>query len=136
MKKVIFASTFIMVSVFVGMAQNAEKVLKMGKWYANADMGGKTITLTKAMPASLQFDMELVNESAMYYGQTAKADFVNDEGGMTKAGTYYVNNYGYKINGNTITITLQPSSWNYNVKPLKNGNVLLELITDTSKSTK
>lgn len=135
MKKIFLAATFILISTCIGMAQ-AEKVLKMGKWYANAEMGSKTITLTKTMPASLEFDMELVNDFAMSYGQTAKADFVNNEGGMTKAGAYYVNDYGYKINGNTITISLQPSSWNYNVKPLKNGNVLLELITDPSKNTK
>ncbi len=137
MKQIILAATFIMISTCVGMAQSTEKVLKMGKWYANAELGSKTITLSKTIPAKSEFDMELVSDVAMNYGQIAKADFVNNEGGQTKAGTYYVENgYAYKITGNTILITFQPSSWSYNVKSLQNGDVLLELVTSGNKSTK
>lgn len=137
MKKIILAATFMMISTVVGMAQSTEKVLKMGKWYANAELGSNAITLTKTTQVKSLFDMELVNDATVNYGHTAKADFVNNEGGLVKAGTYYVDNaYSYKINGNTITIALQPSSWSYNVKPLKNGDVLLEIIAPTTKSTK
>ena len=90
-----------MVSTFVGMAQSTEKVLKMGKWYTNTELGSKAITLTKTIPAKSEFDIELVSETGMNYGKTAKADFINSEGGQTKAGTYFVEGYGYKITGNT-----------------------------------
>lgn len=129
MKKIILAATLVIVSTLVGMAQSTEKVLKMGKWYANAELGSKTITLTKTMPAKSDFDIELVNDVALNYGKIAKADFVNSEGGQTKAGTYFVEGYGYKITGNTIVITFQPSSWVYTVKALKNGDLLLESTT-------
>lgn len=135
MKKIILAATLILISTCVGMAQT-EKALKMGKWYANAELGSKTIALTKTISGKSEFDMELVSDVAMNYGQTAKADFINNEGGQTKAGTYYVSGYAYKISGNTIVITSQPSIWTYNVKTLQNGDVLLEIVTPTNKNTK
>lgn len=136
MKKIFLAATLILISTCIGMAQT-EKALKMGKWYANAELGSKIIKLSKTAPAKSEFDMELVGEAAMNYGQTAKTDFINNEGGQTKAGTYYVENgYAYKITGNTILITFQPSSWSYNVKTLPNGDVLLELATSGNKNTK
>ncbi len=137
MKKILLAITFICAFSLLGNAQNTEKVLKMGKWYANAELGSKAITLTKTMPAKSEFDMELINETAMSIGKIAKADFVNDQGGQTKAGTYYVNGYGYKVTGSTVLITSQPLSWTYNVKSLKNGDLLWEIVTSTSgnKST-
>jgi len=137
MKKIILAATLIMVSTFVGVAQNTEKVLKMGKWYANAELGSKSITLTKTSITKSECDIELINESSISYGQIAKTDFVTNAGDVVKAGAYYANSgYGYKINGNTIVITFQPSSWTYNVKTLQNGDVLLELVTAANKSTK
>lgn len=137
MKKIILAATFIMISTMVGMAQSTEKVLKMGKWYTNAELGSKTITLSKTTQVKSKFDMELVSDVALSYGQTVKADFVDNEGRLVKAGSYVVDSgYGYKINGNTIVITNQPSTWSYNVKTLQNGDVLLELITPTNKNTK
>lgn len=128
MKKIILAATFIMVSTFVGMAQSTEKVLKMGKWYANTELGNKSITLTKTAPAKWEFDMELISDVVMKYGKIAKTDLLDNSGEQVKAGAYYAETgYGYKITGNTIAITFQPSSWTYTVKTLKNGDLLLEL---------
>lgn len=126
MKKIILVATLILVSTFVGMAQSTEKVLKMGKWYANAELGSKSITLTKSSSAKGVFDMELISETAMNYGNTSKADFIDSEGRLVKAGTYVISGYGYKITGNTIQISYQPNVWNYEVKSLKNGDLLLE----------
>lgn len=136
MKKTILAATFIIISTCVGMAQSTEKVLKMGKWYANAELGSKTITLTKTTPAKWVFDMELVSDVVMNYGQVAKADFIGDAGNQVTAGTYYQRGYGYKITGNTIVMTSQPSTWSYSVKSLQNGDLLLEAVQSTNKNAK
>ncbi len=134
MKKIILAATFIMVSTLVGMAQNTEKVLKMGKWYANAELGSKTITLSKTIPAKWEFDIELTSEGVMNYGQIAKVDFITNGGDKVNAGAYYADTqYSYKVNGNTIQITYQPTVWNYNVKSLQNGDLLLEAVQSTNK---
>ncbi|MBK6520863.1 MAG: hypothetical protein IPG08_00240 [Sphingobacteriaceae bacterium] len=137
MKKIIIAATLILVSTFVGMAQSVDKALHNGKWYSNGELGSNKITLSKTAAATSAFDMELIGEAAMTLGNTAKADFVNNEGGLTKAGSYYVEHgYGYKITGNTIVINFQPSSWTYNITAQKNGDLFLEIVTPTNKSTK
>ena len=38
MKNLILAAAIILASTYVGFAQNTEKVLKMGKWYARTPM--------------------------------------------------------------------------------------------------
>jgi hypothetical protein len=137
MKKIIIAATLILVSTFVGMAQSVDKALHNGKWYANAEMGSNKITLSKNATTANVFDMELIGDATMSIGKTAKADFVNSEGGQTKAGSYYVEyGYGYKITGNTIVINFQPSSWTYNITAQKNGDLQLDIVTPANKNTK
>jgi hypothetical protein len=137
MKKIFLASVFVIAGSIVGFAQSVDKALHNGKWYANAELGSNKITLSKNAAIANVFDMELISGTAMNYGQTVKADLINNEGGQVKAGSYVVDSgYGYKITGNTIVITFQPSSWTYNVSAQKNGDLLLELATPSNKNTK
>jgi len=133
MKKILLASIIIIAGSFVGFAQSVDKALHNGKWYANAELGSNKITLTKNAATANVFDIELTGETSMNYGRTPNADFVNNEGGQVKAGTYYVERgFGYKINGNSFLI----NEWNYNVTPQKNGDLLLELSAPANKSNK
>jgi hypothetical protein len=137
MKKTVLASIFIVACSLAGFAQSVDKALHNGKWFANAELGSKTITLTKGAPTSYVFDMELLGQTAMKYGKVAATDLVNNSGEEVKAGTYFAETgYGYKITGNTLWIRFAPKEWSYDVKPLKNGDLNLELITTPSKSTK
>lgn len=133
MKKILLASVFVIAGSLVGFAQSVDKALHNGKWYANAELGSNKITLSKNAAAANVFDIELTGETSMNYGSTPKTDFVNNEGGYVKAGTYYVERgFGYKINGNSFSI----NELTYNVTAQKNGDLLLILITPANKNTK
>lgn len=133
MKKILLASVFVIAGSFVGFAQSVDKALHNGKWYANAELGSNKITLSKNASTANVFDIELTGETSMNYGRTSKTDYINNEGGYVKAGTYYVERgFGYKINGNSFSI----NELTYNVTAQKNGDLLLELTTQTNKSNK
>jgi hypothetical protein len=137
MKKIILASVFIIASSLAGLAQNVEKALKNGKWYANAEFGSKTVLLTKNSLNKYVADVQLLNETALQYGKFAAADMANANGELVKAGTYYIETgYAYKVSGDVFLISFQPQEWSYKVTPLKNGDLSLELITSPTKSTK
>ena len=137
MKKILLASVFIIAGSLAGFAQSVDKALHNGKWYANADLGSKKITLTKTAPASYAFDMIMLNETSMMYGKVAATDLLSNTGEPIKAGYYYTESgYGYKITGNTFWVRFAPQEWTYNVSPQKNGDLLLELADPSGKSTK
>ncbi len=137
MKKILLASVFMIAGSLIGFAQSVDKALHNGKWYANAELGSKSITLTKSAPATYAFDMQLISDVGMSLGQTLKSDLINNEGGQVKAGSYFEDKgYAYKINGNSLWIGFQPKEWNYNVIAQKNGDLLLELVNPANKSTK
>jgi hypothetical protein len=130
MKKILLAITFICAFSLLGTAQNTEKLLRSHKWFAAGELGSKTITLSKVAPAKFDWDAEFVNEVAMQYGKTAKADLIDPSGAEIKAGTYYTDSqYGYKVNGNVLHIRYEPSNWYYKIKTLPNGDLELEATT-------
>jgi hypothetical protein len=137
MKKILVTSVLIIAGSLIGFAQSVDKALHNGKWYANADLGSKNITLTKTAPASYVFDMIMLNETSMMYGKRAATDLKSNTGESIKAGYYYTESgYGYKITGNTFWVRYEPQEWTYNVTPQKNGDLLLELTIPSNKSTK
>lgn len=123
MKK-IFLVIALLTGMYVG-AQTTEKTLKANKWYASAAVGEKNIILSKTAPEQSAWDSKFDNNGIMNFCSHLTAPILV-EGKEIKVGEYYCDpNYKYTFNGNLLTISFPLVDWQYNVKALPNGDLML-----------
>jgi len=127
MKKISLALLLFFGISFVGMSQNAEKLLKANKWYAQGIFDGKNITLTKTSPKVSDWDVKFGDNGTMTYCAVTKTGLIDAEGKTVNPGTYHCDSYSYTyvVNGDLLHIKYPLVDYYYTVKTLPNGGIEL-----------